>query len=85
MLVPVYVASLLVYVGRNFFSGSVHLEFCRLLFHGHLFFFRLGKFSSIILLKIFTVSSRWDLCSILYLLSLGLDSHCVLNFLDVLG
>ena len=43
--------------------------------HGHLF--RLGKFSSIILLKIFTGPLSWDssLCF----------SHCVLDFLDVLG
>jgi hypothetical protein len=44
----------------NFFSGPVYLEFYRLLIvHGH-HFFRLGKVSSIILLKILTVPLSWE-------------------------
>ena len=58
-------------------------------------FFRLEKFSSIILLKIFTVPLSWHLLSLLYLLSLalvfslclrfpgcfGLESFCILDLL----
>ena len=40
-------------VGRNFFSGPVYLECSRLLVCSCASFFRFGKFSSIILLKIF--------------------------------
>jgi hypothetical protein len=63
------------------------------------FFFRLGKFSSLILLKIFTGPLSWELHSLLYLLlSLGLlfsycpefpgcfvlGAFCILHFLWLL-
>ena len=47
-------------VGRNFFSGPVYLEFCRLLVCSCASFFRFGKFSSIILLKIFAGPLTWE-------------------------
>jgi len=46
---------------RNFFSGPIYLEFYRLLVCSWAsLFFRLGKFSSIVLLKIFTGSLSWE-------------------------
>jgi hypothetical protein len=49
-------------------------------------FCRLGKFSSIILLKIFTSPLSWksSFLSIPIILKVW-SSHCVLDFLDVLG
>jgi hypothetical protein len=47
--------------GRNFFSGPIYLEFCRLLVClWASLLFRLGKFSSIILFKIFTGPLSWE-------------------------
>ena len=48
-----------------------------------IFFFRLGKFSSIILLKLFTDPLCWKLHSLLYYPQVW-SSHFVLDFWDVL-
>jgi hypothetical protein len=46
-------------------------------------FFRLGKFCSIILLKIFPGPLNWE--SSLFSIPIILRFHCVLDFLDVWG
>jgi hypothetical protein len=49
----VYLLFSLLYVRRNFLSGPIYLKFCRLNeMNMGISFFRLGKFSSIILVKI---------------------------------
>ena len=57
---------------KNCFSGSIYSEFCGLLVY--ISFFKLGKFSSIILLKIFTGPLSWksSFLSILIILRFGL-------------
>jgi hypothetical protein len=50
-----------------------------------IFFFMLGKFSSLILLKIFTGPLIGNLHSLLYLLSLGLVFSLCLGFTRCLG
>jgi hypothetical protein len=48
-------------VTREFFSSPIYLVFCRLLFtFMAISFFKLGKFSSIFLLKMFSGPLSWD-------------------------
>jgi hypothetical protein len=72
---------------EEFLFGLVYLEFCRLLGCSWAsLFFRLEKFSSTFLLKIFTGPLSWESSfSSIPIILRFLSSHCVLDFLDVLG
>ena len=70
--------------GISFLVQSIWSSIGFFSIHG-ISFYRLGKFSSIILLKIFTGPLNWEF-SLSYIYYLQSSSfHCVLDFLHVLG
>ena len=68
--------------GISFLVQSIWSSVGFLMFMG-ITFFRFGKFSSIILLEIFTGPLSWE--SSLSSIPIILRYHCVLDLLDVLG